>query len=242
MPNDHAKANSHCPSYFSRRTQSARLSHRELLIGLRELHLRQALVRDCTGIPLATPPLVEVQGHGQIARARTATGVTIDFILEVARHFSPTETVASISAIALDPAAKPHGTCFASIPGLTHARFKGPPEFIVAYDQSCAYHDIAKALEQHALALMKTAPGRPAPTYWLPCFACAAHVNPLRLHGSGGSGITEARVQGARSASHTAQAGILLLDSKASTLSMALPLADLVWTLKAKGSQVRGRG
>ena len=238
MANDYPAANGHCPSYFSRRAQSARASHRSLISGLRELHLRQALQRDCTGIPLVPPALtssVDVERGGHY-------GVTIDFITEVSRHCLPSATVNGLSASVLDPASKPHRSSFVAIPGLTHARFKGPPEFIVAYDPASSFHAVAHALQAHARSLLLPPPSaiqgqqqlephrRPAPTYWLPCFACNAH-EALR-------GQAEVRVASARAASETASSALLLLDGRGAALTLAWPMADMIWVLKNNGVQV----
>ena len=66
----------------------------------------------------------------------------------------------------LFPPHQPHKVAFACVPGLTHARYKGEPDFIVGYDPETPFHDVAKAIEAHSKR-----GGSNKRTYWLECFA-----------------------------------------------------------------------
>ena len=98
---DHGAPNDGCPAFFSRPVHSARLPYRNLIGALRELHLRQELQRNCTGETLATPSTIDVERH-HISR----TGVTVEFISEVARHIPSTMSVSDLVTTILNPVSK----------------------------------------------------------------------------------------------------------------------------------------
>ena len=93
--------NEGCPAFFSRPVHSARLPYRNLIGALRELHLRQELQRNCTGEVLATPSTIDVERHHN-----SRTGVTIEFISEVAKHIPSTMSVSDLVATILNPVSK----------------------------------------------------------------------------------------------------------------------------------------
>ena len=98
---DHGATNEEYPAYFTRSVQSARMSHRTLIASLRELHLRHALQRDCTGQHLGTLANIDVERHSP-----ARIGVTVDFISEVARHVPSTLSVSELVTTILNPISK----------------------------------------------------------------------------------------------------------------------------------------
>ncbi len=217
---DWAVPNPQCPPYFKRMNVSARSANRALLTGLREMHTRQALLDQASGQPSTSSIYSE---RPRSASQQQITGVTIDFINEVARHVPEDMTVAQLSSSILDKASQPFRTSFQSIPGLVHGKYRAPADYVVSFDaERTKYHQVAKALAMHAR--MKGG-SKSTTTYWLGCFATNRHQSSISPQA--------VLVESARAAAVSAKGCLLMLDSSASVLTMAWPLQDLLWTLKA---------
>jgi hypothetical protein len=151
--------------------------------------------------------------------------------VEISRFVSPSLSVSALIKSILDVASKTHKSNFQNIPGLVHAKYKGPADFVVSFDpDNTTYHSLVRTLRQHAKAHSNTK--RPNPKYWLGCFATNRH--------DAFSSEAETRILSAQSAAKTAAYAVMLLDEAASALGQCWPMLDVMWVIKARGSQVRG--
>ncbi|GAX74186.1 hypothetical protein CEUSTIGMA_g1635.t1 [Chlamydomonas eustigma] len=224
---DYASANPECPEFFSRSNVSARSSCRALIGGLKGLHTRQGLLKQCGLLPSSVLSLAQ-SSPGVSVHPQAVTGVSIDFIVEVSRFVRPTLSVTDLIKTILDVASKSHKSNFQNIPGLVHAKYKGPADFVVSLDsENTTYHSLVRALKQHAET--HSTEGRPNPMYWLGCFATNRH-DPFMTE-------AEARILSAQSAANTAFHAVLLLNESASALKQCWPMLEVMWVVKERGTQ-----
>lgn len=150
--------------------------------------------------------------------------------------FPPDTSVAQMTDMLLAPVAKQAGaSSFLAIPRLVHARFVGPPDYVVAYAPTISVLALVSLLKEHSQQQCQA--GAHAPRYWLDCFTGMHHSTEGQL-----SAQRQAqRLEGAReAAAHGAKGALLLLDDPCAALQQAWTLQDMLWVVKEHGPQASG--